>query len=173
MFQLCFHIAEGHIPLRVACVFRMAHLLTMTKLSSGVHPIIVGETLYWFTIYVLCLQFHDAFTTHFSLHQFGITTKGCCESIIHDIICILELHFNLFVFQLDIINNVNPMSRGVIFQKVHTTRGNMQLIPFVCAFYAIESPLFHSHLNRENNVIIIPSAMGPIKVIIWEGHYSL
>jgi hypothetical protein len=31
-----------------------------------------------------------------------------------------------------------------------------QLIPFVHAFYAFEFPLFYSHCNRENGVIIIP-----------------
>jgi hypothetical protein len=76
----------------------MAHLLSMTKPSSGVHPIIMGETLYWLIGWVLCLSFHDAFATYFSLHQFGITTKGCCETIIHDIICILDLHLNLVIF---------------------------------------------------------------------------
>jgi hypothetical protein len=45
LFQLCFHIAQGHIPPQIARVFGTTHLLAMTKLSSGVHPIIVGETI--------------------------------------------------------------------------------------------------------------------------------
>jgi len=36
----------------------------------------------------------------------------------------------------------------------------MELIPFVRAFYAFESPLFYSHYNHEGDVIIIPSTMG-------------
>jgi hypothetical protein len=36
----------------------------------------------------------------------------------------------------------------------------MQLIPFVCAFYAFESPMFYSHCNHEGNVTIIPFVMG-------------
>jgi hypothetical protein len=36
----------------------------------------------------------------------------------------------------------------------------MQLIPFICAFYAFESPLFYNHYNCGDNVIIIPFAMG-------------
>jgi hypothetical protein len=36
----------------------------------------------------------------------------------------------------------------------------MQFIPFVYAFYAFESPLFHNHRNHEGNVTIIPSTMG-------------
>jgi hypothetical protein len=36
----------------------------------------------------------------------------------------------------------------------------MQLIPFVCAFYVFEYPLFYNHYNREGDVIVIPFAMG-------------
>ncbi len=36
----------------------------------------------------------------------------------------------------------------------------MQLIPFVCAFYAFEFPLFYNHCNYEGDVIIILFAMG-------------
>jgi hypothetical protein len=41
-------------------VLRMARFLTMTKPSIGVHPITVGEMLYRFTNYNLCLQFFNA-----------------------------------------------------------------------------------------------------------------
>ncbi len=36
----------------------------------------------------------------------------------------------------------------------------MQLISFVCAFYAFGSPMFYSHCNHEGNVTIIPFTMG-------------
>jgi hypothetical protein len=53
------------------------------------------------------------------------------------------------------------MSKIVIFQKLRATSGDIiQLIPFVYAFYAFESPLFYSHHNRENEGTIIPFAMG-------------
>jgi hypothetical protein len=54
-FQLCFHIAHGHIPPQIACVLGVACFLTMTKHSSEVHPIIVGETLYQLISHILCL----------------------------------------------------------------------------------------------------------------------
>jgi hypothetical protein len=57
----------------------MAHFLTMTKLLGGIRPIAVGETLYRFTSQALCFQFHEAFATHFSPHQFGVTTKGAVK----------------------------------------------------------------------------------------------
>jgi hypothetical protein len=36
----------------------------------------------------------------------------------------------------------------------------MQLIPFIHAFYAFESPLFYNHHNCEGDIIVIPFAMG-------------
>jgi hypothetical protein len=45
-FQLCFHIAHGHIHPHITRVFKVACLLATTKPSGGVHPIIVEETLY-------------------------------------------------------------------------------------------------------------------------------
>jgi hypothetical protein len=59
------------------------------------------------------------------------------------------------------VNAFNLVSKGAIFQELHVIGGNiMELIPFVCAFYAFESPLFHSHRNHEGDVIVIPSTMG-------------
>ncbi len=55
LFQFCSHVAHNHIPPQITYVFRMAHFLTMTKPSSGVYPIIMGETMYRLTSYILCL----------------------------------------------------------------------------------------------------------------------
>jgi hypothetical protein len=60
------------------------------------------------------------------------------------------------------------MSRRVIFQKLRVVSGdNIQLIPFVRAFYAFESHLFYSHHNHENDVTIIPFAMGTCQGDPW------
>jgi phosphotransferase system IIA component len=72
----------------------MVCLLTMTKPSNVIHPITMGEALYQLTSHILCFQFSDAFATHFSPHQFGITTKGGCEIMIHGIMCTLDFHPN-------------------------------------------------------------------------------
>jgi hypothetical protein len=52
LFQLCFHITQGHIPTQIAHGLGVARFLAMTKPSNGIHPIAVGETLYRFTSYV-------------------------------------------------------------------------------------------------------------------------
>ncbi len=42
------------------------------------------------------------------------------------------------------------MSKGVIFQEPHVVGGDIiQLITFVCAFYAFKSTLFYNHYNHE------------------------
>jgi len=46
LFQLCFHIAQGHIPPQIACILGMAHLLAMTMPLGGIRPITMRETLY-------------------------------------------------------------------------------------------------------------------------------
>jgi hypothetical protein len=58
-------------------------------------------------------------------------------------------------------NAFNSISKGIIFQELHATNEDIvQLISFVCALYAFESPLFYSHHNHEGDVIVIPSTIG-------------
>jgi hypothetical protein len=49
---------------------------------------------------------------------------------------------------------------GHIQKLCATYRDIVQFIPFVCAFYAFEFPLFYSHHNHEGDVTIIPFVMG-------------
>jgi hypothetical protein len=84
-----------------------------------------GETLYQFPIYALCLQFCDAFATHFSSHEFGITTKGRREAVIYGIKCILNFQLDWMIIQLDMVNAFNSLSKEVIFQKLHAIGGDI------------------------------------------------
>jgi hypothetical protein len=139
----------------------------MTKLSGGVCPIVVGEMLYQFTSCTLCIQFCETFTTNFSLHQFRVATKSGCATIIHNIGCTLDLHLDWVVFQPDMVNAFNLMLRGVVFQKLRVTNGDIILfIPFVCAFYVIECPLCYIHYDCEGDVTRLSHlSWEPIKVI--------
>ncbi len=74
----------------------LTRLLTLTKSLGGVCPIVVEKTLYQLMICTLCLQFRNAFATHFSPHQFGVATKGECETMIFSIRCTLDLHLIRF-----------------------------------------------------------------------------
>jgi hypothetical protein len=86
----------------------------------------------------------------------------------------LDLHPNWVVLQLDVANTVNSVSKGVIFQKLHATGGDIiQFIPFVHAFYAFKSPLFYNNRNPEGDVTIIPFTMGTHQGNPLGGHYYL
>ncbi len=57
-------------------------------------------------------------------------------------------------------NAFNSVLKRVIFQEFPIVGGDIiQLIPFVNAFYAFESPSFYSHHNHDGDVTIIPSTM--------------
>ncbi len=58
-------------------------------------------------------------------------------------------------------NAFDLVLRWVIFQELRVISGDIiQLIIFVCAFYAFEYPILYSHYNREGIIIVIPFAMG-------------
>jgi hypothetical protein len=84
-----------------------------------------GGGIYQLTSHVLCLQFCEAFVTHFSPHQFGVAITGGFEIIIHNIMCTLDLHLDWVVFQLDMANTFNLMSRKVIFQGLLVASGDI------------------------------------------------
>jgi hypothetical protein len=92
LFQLCSYSAQGHIPPQIARVLGATCLLTMTKPSSEVRPIVMSKTLHQLTTCTLFVQFREDFATHISPHQFGVTTKGGFETIIHNIRCTLNLY---------------------------------------------------------------------------------
>jgi hypothetical protein len=61
-------------------------------------------------------------------------------------------------------NTFNSVAIGVIFQEIRVANGDIiQFIPFVCAFYAFQSPLFYGHRNCECDATIIPSTKGAPK----------
>jgi hypothetical protein len=65
-------------------------------------------------------------------------------------------------------NTFNLVSKMVTFQKLHATSGDiMQLIPFICAFYAFKFPLYYSHCNHQGDVTIILFAMGTHQGDLW------
>jgi hypothetical protein len=64
-------------------IFGVAKLLALAKLSNAIQPIVMGETFYRLVNRALCLQFHDSFSFHLSLHQFGMAIRGGCETMVH------------------------------------------------------------------------------------------
>jgi hypothetical protein len=62
--------------------------------------------------------------------------------------------------------------KKIIFQKLCVIGGDIiQLIPFICSFYAFESPLIYNHLTMMATSWSSHLPLELIKVIFWEGHY--
>jgi hypothetical protein len=100
-------------------------LLAMNKHLGEVRPITMGETLYRLISHALCLQFHETCVLHFSPHEFGVTTKGGYETVIHYIRCTLDLHPDWVVPQLDVANAFKLVLRRVIFQEFLVACGDI------------------------------------------------
>jgi hypothetical protein len=65
---------------------------------------------YHLIVHTLAIQFKDTLVKHFSLHQFGVATCGKCETMVHGIQTMLNLHPNSVVLQVDVCNAFNSMS---------------------------------------------------------------
>jgi hypothetical protein len=58
---------------------------------------VIGKVTYHLVVHILAIQFRDTLMEHFNLHQFGVTTYGNCETIVHDVQMMLNLHPNWVV----------------------------------------------------------------------------
>ncbi len=48
-------------------------------------PIMIGEMTCRLVAHILAIQFRDIIAEHFNCHQFGVTTHGGCETMVHDV----------------------------------------------------------------------------------------
>jgi hypothetical protein len=73
LFQLCFHIAQGHIPNYIVHLIDIACHLTIVKLfDGGVLPYLIWG-MFYHLVSTICLQFHDSFLAPLFPHQFGVS----------------------------------------------------------------------------------------------------
>ncbi len=156
MFQLCYRVAQSHIPCRIAHVLVMTHFLAMTKPFGSVCPITIGDMLCWFTNYGLCLQFLNIVVTRllapiWNNHQRHVWNYNAWHSM-----C-LRPSFRLSCLPIQHGKHFNSMSKGVMFQKFCVISGDIiQFVPFIHTF---EFLIFYSHWNYENDVIMIASTI--------------
>ncbi|KAL2635415.1 hypothetical protein R1flu_006894 [Riccia fluitans] len=161
LFELCTHIAQGRVSPSMAYLLGASRLLALEKPSGGVRPIAVGEVLYRLVARTLGFQFREALADHFSPLQFGVATRGGCETIIHGLCATLDLHPDWVVLQVDIRNAFNIVSREAFFRELRAATDSIdQLFPFVRSFYARRSPLYFSHCSREDEVTLFSSESG-------------
>ncbi|KAL2649352.1 hypothetical protein R1flu_017480 [Riccia fluitans] len=161
LFELCTHIAQGRVSPSMAYLIGASHLLALEKPSGGVRPIAVGEILYRLVASSLGFQFWEALADHFSPLQFGVATRGGCETIIHGLRATLDVHPDCVILQVDIRNAFNTVSWEALFRELRVVMGSLdQLFPFMCSFYARHSPLYFSHCSREDEVTLFSSESG-------------
>ncbi|KAL2653717.1 hypothetical protein R1flu_021845 [Riccia fluitans] len=157
LFQLCTHVAQGHLSLATARLLGASRLLAIEKDSCGVRPISVGEALYRLVARSLSLHFRATFSDHFEPWQFGVATHGGCETIVHGLRATLDLHPDWVVLQLDIRNAFNIVSREAIFCELRSAPGTLDpLFPFVHSFYSKSSPLYFSLGTRTGDISTPP-----------------
>jgi hypothetical protein len=89
-FEICRHIACGHVPPSVSQMFVTTLLLVLGKQVEGVRPIMIGKVICYLVAYTLVIQFKDTFAKHFSPHQFGVAMSSKCKTIVHGVV--LDLH---------------------------------------------------------------------------------
>jgi hypothetical protein len=78
---------------------------------------------------------------HFNLHQFGVMTHDECETMVHDIQGMLNLHLDWAVLQVGVCNAFNLVSWSTIFQE-------LQLGPiFWIIFSHLSDNFTHTHLQ--------------------------
>ncbi|KAL2650793.1 hypothetical protein R1flu_018921 [Riccia fluitans] len=131
LFQICTHVAQGHLSLAAARLLGASCLLAIEKDSGGVRPIAIGEALYRLVARSLSLQFRATFSDHFEPWQFGVATRGGCETIVHGLQAIVDLHPDWMVLQLDIQNAFNTVSREAIFHELRSAPSTLDpLFPF-------------------------------------------
>ncbi|KAL2620674.1 hypothetical protein R1flu_000879 [Riccia fluitans] len=99
----------------MAYLLGASRLLALEKPSGGVRPIDVGEVLYRLVARTLGFQFREALADHFSPLQFGVATRGGCETIIHGLHATLDLHPDWVVLQV----HVKETLGGALFALAH------------------------------------------------------
>jgi len=79
-YEVCGHIARGHVPCLVLCLLFASQNLTLENWSGGICFIAIGEVTYRLIAHILAIQFKDILAEHFNSHQFGVVTYGGCET---------------------------------------------------------------------------------------------
>jgi hypothetical protein len=66
----------------------------LEKQFGGICPIVINEVTYYLVVRTLAIQFKGTLVKHFSLYQVGVVTHGECETVVHGIQMMLDLHLN-------------------------------------------------------------------------------
>ncbi len=77
-----------------------------------------NEVTYRLVAHTLIIQFKEILAEHFNPYQFGITTYGGCEVVVHGIQTMLNFHPNWVVLHVDVCNTFALVSQLTISQEL-------------------------------------------------------
>ena len=144
--QLLEFVAVGKASPEVAKYFACARLIPLKKKDNGVRPIAIGLTVRRLASKLLLSKIKDKIKLD---NQFGIGFQNGMDTVIHA----TRLASKLFaaeqdfaVFQMDIINAFNTISRNLFMEDLKADYG--ELFPFVNWVYG-NNPVLFIHGTNE------------------------
>ncbi len=82
---------HGHVPPFVSCLFMVSRL---EKQINNIQLGAIGKVTYWLVTYIFAIYCRDTFVEHFNPHKFGVVTWGRCETVVHKVCVMLDLHLD-------------------------------------------------------------------------------
>jgi len=67
-FEVCEHIAQGHVPLSISHLLFAFWFLSLEKYIRSIRFIVIGGVTYHLVAHTLSIQFKDILVEHFSPH---------------------------------------------------------------------------------------------------------
>ncbi len=87
------HCSKSCSTFNIAFIFCIL-IFNVGESNLKVCPIMIGEMTCRLVAHILAIQFRDIIAEHFNCHQFGVTTHGGCETMVHDVWVMLNLHLD-------------------------------------------------------------------------------
>ena len=108
---VCNLFLAGAIPVDAATAFAGARLIALSKGQSDVRPIAVGNVFRRSVAKLACSLLRDRFGLYFSPFQFGVSTPGGSERVVHLLQLALSQHPDWVLLKTDARNAFNSISR--------------------------------------------------------------
>ena len=139
LLTTCNSLLAGNISDSTAQALAEAKLIALEKNENDIRPITVGNCIRRLVAKAACSQRKKEIADYLAPHQYGVSTPGGAEMMIHLIqFCHLS-HPDWVILKLDARNAFNSVSRKIILSEV--SNNFPDLFPFVSKCYAQPSQL--------------------------------
>ena len=140
---VCNHFLASTIPTEAATAFAGARLIALCKGQSDVRPIAVGTVFRRTVAKLACSLLRDRFGSYFSPFQFGVSTPGGSERVVHLLQLSLSQHPDWVLLKTDARNAFNSVSRQRFLDLVNEHFPTLQAFVYAC--YAVPPSLVLLH----------------------------